>query len=365
MTLPTNFRRGCSWALLLLVVVALVGDNSRAKAQTAPINVLADRGAAPEPVQLPADDGAHRGVFVEWWQWWLHLETAKGRRFGATVTFFHAPLDDVISSGPFGVRRTDFRITDVRAGVAPSGSRYGPNSVSYLPGAFDLAAGGQSAAGGGGVDLLHIAAGDYVVDVRTRAQREPVPLFDPRGYFRYDAAQTVRIYERHRMKAAGTVQIGDRKLKVRGTSWFEHGWGNIPSVLHMSWDFFQLELDDGRDIQLAEVRDGPGGPVFLEQGVITARSGRRTYLGPGDFEIVPTGTWRRDATCTYPSGWRLRVKRRWFTVTPDVVDQEIRSDVLPVLWDGNTTITGASRGRGVAEFLNYCQTAPLAPGEVG
>jgi predicted secreted hydrolase len=363
---------GVSWSVaggraalcLAVLAVTLVAagpaapvDANAAAPGSALGNVIGDMQANRQPVTLPADDAAHGGNFVEWWQWWLHLRTKSGRRFGATVTFFHAPLDPALGATGAGVRRTDFRITDPASGASPSGSRYSSQPVAIIPNGFELDGGGQRASGGNGRDKLHVEAGRYSLDVQTKARRRPAPLFSPDGFFRYDRAQTVRVYERHRMSAKGVVNVGGRRMRVVGTSWFEHGWGNMPSVVHISWDFFQLELRDGRDIQIAKVRDYPGGPVFLEEGVVTHRNGRRQYLGPGDFEIVPTGTWTRDPLCTYPSGWRLRVHQSWFRVKPDLVDQEIRSGVAPVIWDGNTSITGDSKGRGIAELLNYCQTA--------
>ncbi|MHB8695112.1 MAG: lipocalin family protein [Solirubrobacteraceae bacterium] len=88
-------------------------------------------------------------------------------------------------------------------------------------------------------------------------------------------------------------------------------------------------------------------------GATRDKHGNVTYLHKGDFQITPTGTWPRDATCTYPSGWQLTVLGRHYTVTPVLKNQELRS-VYPTFWDGETNITGGAQGQGVAELLNYC-----------
>jgi hypothetical protein len=47
------------------------------------------------------------------------------------------------------------------------------------------------------------------------------------------------------------------------------------------------------------------------------------------------------------------VKGQRFVVTPTPKDQEVRS-LYGNFWDAETAITGASRGVGIAELLDYC-----------
>jgi hypothetical protein len=54
------------------------------------------------------------------------------------------------------------------------------------------------------------------------------------------------------------------------------------------------------------------------------------------------------------------VKGQRFVVTPTPKDQEVRS-LYGNFWDGETAITGASRGVGIAELLDYCHApSPFA-----
>jgi predicted secreted hydrolase len=319
-------------------------------------NVLDDRFGEPRHITLPADDSAHSGYFVEWWQWWLHLETEDGEPFGSGVMFVHFPLDPVLGAAGVGIRRTDVKVADVSDGSFHFDSKYSEEPVAHVPNGFDLAAVGQRAKGGDGHDVVHIEVDGYSLDVQIDAQREPVLLFNPDGFYRPDPVESVRIYERQRMATQGTLQKGGKTVRVSGSSWFEHGWGNIPSIVIINWDYFQLELDDGRDIEVAQVRRIKGAPVYLHQGQIRDENGGTTYLHEGDIEITSTGTWSRDATCTYPSGWQIRIKDEHFTITPILKDQEVRNPVFGHFWDGDTVITGSATGRGIAEPLNYCYT---------
>lgn len=82
-------------------------------------------------------------------------------------------------------------------------------------------------------------------------------------------------------------------------------------------------------------------------------AGSVTRLAQGDFTIEPTGIWKRDPTCSYPSSWILTVKGEHFIVDPTPADQEVRS-LYGNFWDGETAVGGSTNGRGIAELLNYC-----------
>lgn len=360
-------RRSCALSLGILLSLATQGA-SPAEAvgpvllpPTLPGNIVRDTLTTPGHVQLPADDSAHDGYVLEYWQWWLHLQTADGRRFGASLVFFHFPVTSGLSTAGIGIRRTDVRMTDMSDDTFHFSSTYSSEPVRYMPDGFDLYAVKQRAKGGNGNDAVHLQVDGYVMDVAIKADRAPVLYFDGTGFFRTDPVETFRAYGRQRMATSGSLQKNGIARPVTGSTWFEHGWINMPTIATINWDYFQLQLADGRDIQLAYVRRVKGGPVAFYQGQIRDKHGTTTYLHKGDFEIIPTGTWSRDATCTYPSGWVIRIGKEQFTVTPTLKDQEVRNAVYGHFWDGETVITGNVPGIGIAEPLNYCVTPRPLP----
>ncbi len=343
-------------AVLLAAIMLFAADRP---AEATPIdNIASDSFGEPGAISLPADDGAHDGVFVEWWQWWLHLRAKNGDRFGATVVFFHFPLDTAPGQAGAAPRRTDVRITDASRQRVVSDSQWSAGDpVAKVPNGFDLSDLGQTARGGNGRDRLHLELEEYAADLRVRARREPVLFFNEAGFIRTDPVESARLYERQRMKATGRLTRDGRRFEVTGSSWFEHGWGNIPNVVTYNWDFFHLELDDGRDVQVARVRRAPGSPVFLWEGTIRDKRAQTRYLEEGDFELEPRGTWARDdGSCTYPSDWRIRLGDETLRLIPMAEDQEVRNPIYGHYWDGNVRIEGDVTGRGVAEHLNYCVT---------
>ncbi|MHB8693956.1 MAG: lipocalin family protein [Solirubrobacteraceae bacterium] len=343
--------------LVVVLVVTAAGDALGALAPN-PLQIVNNEVngslGTPAALQFPADDSAHDGNFVEYWQWWLHLQTSDGRRFGAVVVFYQFPLSSALGSLGVGLRRTDVRLTDLSNGSVHSFSKWysGPPAAT-VPGGFDLSSLGQSAIGGGGNDRLHIAVDGYSLDVQTSGTRPAIPIAAANGVNRIDPLEMIQIYERWRMPTRGTLRIAGHTMQVTGTTWSDHGWGNSVSLVTLQWDLFQLELTDGRDMLVVQARHAGGMPNFDYVGAIRSKSGTITRLRQSDFTITSTGTWRRDATCVYPSGWIVTVKGERFVVTPTPKQQEVRS-LYGNFWDGETTIAGSTRGRGIAELLNIC-----------
>jgi predicted secreted hydrolase len=306
------------------------------------------------PLRFPKDDSSHPGNFVEYWQWWLHLKASNGHRFGGVVVFYEFPASSVLDGTGHGIRRTDVRLTDLSTGAVYSFSKwYDGTPAPAVPNGFNLSSLAQSAIGGGGNDHLHVTINRYALDHRTRGNRPAIPIEAVNGVNRIDPLEMLQIYERWRMPTRGTMTDGAKRMSVTGTSWFEHGWGNGVSLVTIQWDYFQLQLADGRDVLVVQVRHAADTPNFDYVGGIRSKNGMLTRLHKGDFTITPTGTWRRDAICSYPSGWIITIKGQKFLVAPTPRSQEIRS-LYGNFWDGETAITGASRGVGIAELLNYC-----------
>lgn len=345
-------------ALAAAVVAGFGGAGALAALPPNPLQIVQNEANGSlttlPPLQFPRDDSSHPGNFVEYWQWWLHLRASNGRRYGAVVVFFEFPASSALDAAGVGIRRTDVRLTDLSTDRVYSSSKwYDGTPAPSVPDGFDLASLGQRARGGNGNDRLHIAIHGFSLDLRTRGTRAPIPVGEPNGVNRIDPAEMLQIYDRWRMPTRGTISHRGRTLPVTGTSWFEHGWGNGFSLVAVQWDYFQLQLADGRDILVAQVRHAADTPNFAYVGGIRSRSGKLTRLHEGDFTIRPTGTWRRDATCSYPSGWIITIRRQRFVVTPTPRDQEVRS-LYGSFWDGETAVTGAARGVGIAELLNLC-----------
>lgn len=358
--------------MLLISTMLLVGGcGSSNDESSAPAPAPQSAASVPQPiwapVTLPGDDAAHNNQLVEWWQWWSHLTTEDGRQIGTMQDFastlspsslmsLASPLTPLIRTWNYGLR-----IIDVTARSSQSSGLHWDAPATPVENGYDLAypaaPASQWAKGANGRDTLHFEQGKTVFDLEVVADKPAVMLFNKDGVFR-DGPFDVHLYQRQRMQTRGWMTENGRKIRVTGTTWFEHGYSTDLALYKVNWDYFQMELADGRNIQLSQIRRFEGGPDAVWQGEIVEPDGTLTYLSKSDLDITQTKFWRKNDDCSYPVGWQLRVKDELFTVTAAADDQEVPSVGL---WDGEVIISGAAAGMGAAETSGYCSGLPQSP----
>ena len=119
---------------------------------------------------------------------------------------------------------------------------------------------------------------------------KPVVLQGDRGYSRKgrDPGNASHYYSLTRMPSTGTLRLGERTIAITGNSWMDHEFGT--SALDAGtrgWDWFALQLDDGRELMLYQLRQGDGTPSPFSSGTIVGRDGRTEHLRVGEFTVTP------------------------------------------------------------------------------
>jgi predicted secreted hydrolase len=153
---------------------------------------------------------------------------------------------------------------------------------------------------------------------------------------------------------------------VRGDSWFDHEWAsNQMASDETGWNWFCFQFDDGTELMLYAMRRRDGSIDPASSGTFIDANGASTHLERGQFDLLPTGTWRSARTgAVYPVAWQVRVPSRQLdlTVTPRVRDQEL---VLPPIsyWEGAIEAVGTQagkplRGHGYLELTGYANALP-------
>jgi predicted secreted hydrolase len=120
----------------------------------------------------------------------------------------------------------------------------------------------------------------------------------------------------------------------------------------VGWDWFGLQLEDGRELMLYRVRRA--GSVDPAIGSLVGRDGAVRTLAAGDVQVDVLGHWTSPRSGTrYPAGWRLRAPAAGLdlTVEPVVADQEL--DLTIRYWEGAVKVTGTAEGRGYVELTGY------------
>ena len=380
-------------ALGLAVVVAALGvaffalwptgSRPRIEATVAVREALASdsagfaRALAPRPLSFPADHGPHPDFRTEWWYYTGNLRTAAGRHFGFQLTFFRVALAPgvVLTAGAeprasaWSTRQlyvAHFAVSDITGGRFHAFSRSSREALG-LAGAsaspFRVWLEDWSAAGDGSSARLRAAEGDVAVDLEVSAAK-PVVAQGDRGLSRKgpEPGNASLYYSLTRMPARGVVRLGRETLEVSGEAWMDREWSTsalAPGV--EGWDWFALQLDDGRELMfyLLRRRDGTIDP--FSAGTLVAADGTTRALEPGDVRVETLAHWTSPRSgVRYPARWRLSVPSAELRleIEPRLADQELI--VGTRYWEGAVAVAGSAAdrpiaGQGYVELVGYAE----------
>jgi predicted secreted hydrolase len=240
----------------------------------------------------------------------------------------------------------------------PAGPRW---SMTFTNGQADVGAQAAAAESSDGQPFgLHLFVGPT----------KPPALHNRIGWIDFGPGGSSYYYSRTAMGATGTVTLGDEKLHVTGTAWFDHQWGDFIAVGGGGWDWFAVNLDDGTDITLSLVRDADGS-YPLVYGTLVAADGTTRHLPREAFTVEVTGQWTSPSTgASYPAGWRVTIPGDDLTIDlrPTVAGQELdtRATTGVVYWEGSQVVSarrGASAlgGEAYVELTGYAPAGAAGP----
>jgi predicted secreted hydrolase len=217
---------------------------------------------------------------------------------------------------------------------------------------------------------FHLAAEDAARGLSLSldlAPEKPAALQGPNGLSRKSAGEGyASLYvSLTRLATSGTIEVGGRRLAVRGESWMDREIGSSQLAPdQVGWDWWSLRLRDGRDLMLYVLRRRDG-TASWRSATLVERDGRVRLLAPDEWTARPTRTWSSSATgATYPAGWEVAVPGQGIrlVVTPEVEAAENRSALVPGLfyWEGPVRAVdehGAAAGEGYVELTGYGEHA--------
>jgi len=375
------------WSSATTAAVALV------LAMAPPIGTAAERAAA-EPAgwkiatpefawSFPRDHWAHPGYRTEWWYvtGQLASTTDPSRRYGYQFTIFRIglltgkpPLDSGWATSDLVMGHA--AITDLAAGThtfaevlwraaPPLGHFAAPGD---RPIAWIRAAPGSEGRwtvdwdGEGFVFAMRDDVRGLALDLKTRPDK-PLVFQGPNGFSRKGASPSAasHYYSFPRLTTTGSLTVGGRTETVAGTSWMDKEFGSSQlSASQVGWDWFSLQLDDGRDLMLYVLRRADGTPDYRNATII-GRDGAPRYAAPADWTATSTASWTSPRTrARYPARWTIEVPSEGLRldVVPRLASQENVSRLSGgvVYWEGAVEVRGpAGRpiGRGYVELTGY------------
>lgn len=257
------------------------------------------------------------------------------------------PPESPPNSAPITLYRTDLAITD------EAHNRFYQKITYYFPQSGHISSTGLNARvgtarlSGASPGAMRLSFSMPKGSARLAlSSRRPAMNVGGRGYLRFSNGFTY-YYSLTDIASSGALTIGGRTYRVTGLSWLDHQWGNWSWTTVRGWTWMALQLKNGVQLSVFDVRDPKGN---TRAASVLAANGRLLTLKKVTF--TPLGTWKSPHTGgVYPSGFLLKipaVKAR-LRVVPTVKDQELwlASQHRGSYWEGSATVTGTWRGQPV------------------
>ncbi|MGB0712147.1 MAG: lipocalin-like domain-containing protein [Gammaproteobacteria bacterium] len=342
------------------------------------------RALEPVPLEFPRDHGPHPDYRVEWWYFTGNLTGMDAGEYGYQLTLFRfglAPGEADADANPWRTHQVwmgHLAISDIDAAThhhAERLSRGGPPNAPEraLAGArtpplavwlddWSITSRADEGPAPGSADagpfplVLKASDGGYGLELLL-SPGKPLVLQGEAGLSRKSAepGNASYYYSYTRLPTRGHIHMDGRRIEVSGQSWMDREWSTSALADDQAgWDWFSLQLDDGRDLMFYRMRRKDGGTDPASGGVLVARDGTSTPISARDALLTPLHHWTSDHSGRrYPVEWRLRLPAHDLDVTVRArfPDQEMRTRVT--YWEGAVAVQGTHNGKGYLEMTGY------------
>jgi len=373
--------RRALWLLILITLVLIGCRQSDSPDDIGPVFDVADtlggqaqegyaRAEAVREFHFPADHGPHPDFQTEWWYFTGNLNDKEGARYGFQLTFFRIALSPqtVERESDWATRQAymaHFAITDA-SGEKFYGFERFSRGAAGLAGAeldpFRVWLEDWSISNANGNEFpweLKASTGSIGFSLSIEPLKDIV-LQGDRGLSQKSGAvgNASYYYSITRLAAEGTITIDGEVHYVKGTAWLDREWST--SALgegQIGWDWFALQLDDGRDIMYYQLRQEDGQADPSSQGIIVSPQGNKTGLNASDVKLEVLNTWESPGGGLYPLEWRMTLIPSDETLIIRTILEGQEQNLSVRYWEGAIDVfdeTGEEEiGRGYMELTSY------------
>jgi len=156
-------------------------------------------------------------------------------------------------------------------------------------------------------------------------------------------------YSYTRLPTRGSLQTPAGSFKVQGQSWYDREWSTSAlSTEQTGWDWFALQLEDGRDLMFYRLRLRNGEPDPNSAGIVVAANGDSRRIRAGEFKLQPLRYWQSPAGRRYPVAWKLRYQNLQLEIQPRLESQAYTRGIP--YWEGAVEVSGRDSGTPVSGF---------------
>ena len=326
---------------------------------------------------FPRDHASHPEFKTEWWYYSGHLRTDNGDEFGYQLTFFRVGVEPSLrqdSRSRWAVRDlylAHFAISDLRQRrflYWERRSRGALGSAGASSANLKVWNGDWAASANETAHHLTATVEGYAIDLTLSPTKRPaIHGRDGVSQKAEGAGRASHYYSLSRMATTGTVIVAGRAQKVTGSSWMDHEFGsNQLTASQVGWDWFALQLENGTELMLYQLRLKGGTPDPHSSGSLIGPDGRVEHLPLKAFSLEPQEFWGSPKSGGgYPIRWRVRVpdRRIDLTVAAAFPDQELDTSksTQVTYWEGSVTVVGSAEGQPLSGFGYLEMTGYAAP----
>ncbi|HUV29314.1 MAG: lipocalin-like domain-containing protein [Anaerolineales bacterium] len=333
------------------------------------------RADGPLEWEFPKDFGPHPDYQTEWWYYTGNLESDKGDRFGYQLTIFRRAvrpagerIDRESAWATEQIYMGHFAVSDINAGRHYAFERFSRGAAGL--------AGAQSEPYRVWLEnwqVSQLAVGEYQLtteqdgiklDLTIEDLKGPI-LHGEQGYSQKgpDKGNASHYYSQTRLETSGSVQTEAGSYQVSGLSWKDHEFSTSAlSSDQVGWDWFSIQLDDGSELMVFQIRREDGSIDAYSSGTMISPSGEVISLTRDDFEIKVEDSWRSsESGAQYPSQWNIAVPRvdLQLQIRPLLPNQEM--NLSYAYWEGAVEVTGTTSGSfisgaGFVEMTGYANS---------
>jgi predicted secreted hydrolase len=332
------------------------------------------RTLAPRPFVFPADHASHPEFRTEWWYFTGNVFDARERHYGFELTLFRVALAppgaaresalaaSTVWMGHLAVTDTAAerfqaaeRLSRGAAGLAGASSGDGDAPVVVSVEDWSVTIDGDAVA-------LHASDGGFGIDLDLTGLRRIVAQgdggLDAKGP---EPGNASYYFSAPRLAVTGRLHsAGADAVAVTGTAWMDREWSTSALSPDLTgWDWFALQLDDGRDLMFYRLRRADGSTSAFSGGSLTDAAGKTTRLSADDVVLTATREWTSPTTgVRYPVAWRFALQGQGLELAlePRLDAQEL--DLSVRYWEGAVAVSGEKMGQrisgaGYVELAGY------------
>jgi predicted secreted hydrolase len=318
-----------------------------------------------KPIKFPQDEQAHKSV-IEWWYFNGHLLGDDGKKYAFMDCFFKADSKKVkipfLKSLPITnvyfahhilsdiKNQKSYKKIDPLCLISKDSFKKNLLFINYtapvLTGEYFNS------------EIIESAPFKYKIKTENfnlKFSSKKPPLLEGGDGFVEVLDKKTYYYSLTSLDTRGEIKIGNKIIKVKGRSWFDHQWSDA-FYSQDKWIWFSLQLKNNTEIVCFQYGDEKN---HIRLASIMFPAGNAIHTSKIDLINLKNIWVSSDTKTKYPLSWQIRIPQFGadFKVEPLIKNQEMIFGFINY-WEGPLKVSGIFQGKkisgqGFLELVGY------------